>query len=132
MGAEARPADWIGYALIKIKRVYDSPAPEDGLRFLVDRLHPRGVKKDALHIEAWLKDSAPSDALRKWFAHDASRWNEFCQRYFAELDAHPEAWNPLLEAARSGNVTLLFAAHDLERNNAAALKMYLDKYIKRK
>jgi len=77
MGAEARPADWIEYALIKIKRVYDSPAPEDGLRFLVDRLHPRGVKKDALRIEAWLKDSAPSGALRTWFGHDASHWDEF-------------------------------------------------------
>ena len=118
--------------MLRIKRVYDPPAPEDGLRFLVDRLHPRGVKKDALHIEAWLKDSAPSDALRKWFHQDASRWDEFCQRYFAELNAHPEAWSPLLEATRKGNVTLLFAARDLQHNNAAALKMYLEKYLKRK
>ncbi len=117
--------------MIRIKRVFDPPAPEDGLRFLVDRLHPRGVKKDALHIEAWLKDVAPSGALRKWFAHDASRWDEFCQRYFAELDSNLEAWHPLLEAARKGNIILLFLARDLEHNNAVSLKMYLEKYLKR-
>ena len=132
MGAEARPIDKAGYALIRIKRVYDPPSPNDGFRFLVDRLWPRGVRKDTLKIEGWLKEAAPSDSLRKWFAHDESRWDEFCRRYSAELDAHPEAWNPLLEAARSGNVTLLFAARDLEHNNAAALKMYLEKYLKRK
>ncbi|MEW5939553.1 MAG: DUF488 domain-containing protein [Chloroflexota bacterium] len=115
--------------MIKIKRVYDPPSPDDGLRFLVDRLHPRGVRKDALHIEAWLKDSAPSGALRKWFHQDASRWDEFCKRYFAELDSNPEAWRPLLEAARKGNVTLLFAARDLEHNNAAALKIYLERHL---
>lgn len=111
--------------VIHIKRVYDPQSPSDGLRFLVDRLYPRGVKKDTLHIEAWLKDSAPSGALRTWFGHNDSRWDEFCKRYFAELDAHPEAWRPLLEAAQAGNITLLFSARDLEHNNAVALKLYL-------
>lgn len=114
--------------VIKIERVYDPPASDDGLRFLVDRLWPRGVRKDALKIEGWLKDFAPSGALRKWFGHDESRWKEFCKRYFAELNAYPEAWHPLLEAACKGNVTLLFSARDSEHNNAAALNAYLERY----
>lgn len=118
--------------MIHIKRVYDPQSPNDGLCFLVDRLWPRGVKKDALNIAGWMKEAAPSDSLRKWFAHDESRWDEFCKRYFAELDAHPEAWRPLLEAARGGDVTLLFGASDMKHNNAAALKIYLEKRWKSK
>lgn len=130
MDAETRSIDWIGHALIRIKRVYEPPSPDDGLRFLVDRLHPRGIKKDALKIEGWLKEADPSDALRKWFTHDVSRWEEFCQRYIAELDSHPGAWYPLLEAARNGSVTLLFASRDLEHNNAVVLKSYLEGHLK--
>lgn len=112
--------------MICIKRVYEPFAPESGRRFLVDRLWPRGIRKDALDIAGWLKEAAPSDALRKWFGHDASRWDEFCKRYFVELDAHPDAWRPLLEAAREADVTLLFGPRDVRYNNAAALKIYLD------
>jgi uncharacterized protein YeaO (DUF488 family) len=112
--------------MIKIKRVYDPPTSDDGPGFLVDRLWPRGIKKDTLHIEDWLKEVAPSNALRKWFGHDKSRWDDFCKRYFAELDAHPKAWRSLLEAARAGDVTLLYGARDPEHNNAAALKAYLE------
>ena len=110
---------------IKTKRVYEEPAPGDGRRFLVDRLWPRGVKKEALQIEAWMKDAAPSNNLRKHFHHDPSLWEEFKRAYFTELDAGPDAWQPLLEAAQAGPVTLLYAARDEHFNNAAALREYL-------
>jgi len=112
--------------MIRVKRVYDAPEPEDGARFLVDRLWPRGVKREALQLEGWLKELAPSDELRRWFGHDPARWEAFQRRYFAELDARPEVWEPLLEAARRGNLTLLYAARDAEHNNAVALKAYLE------
>jgi len=112
--------------MIRVKRAYDPPAPEDGKRFLVDRLWPRGVKKEALKLDGWLKDVAPSDALRRWFGHDPAKWEEFQRRYFAELEAKPESWRPLLEAARAGNVTLLFSARDEAHNNAVALKAFLE------
>ena len=112
---------------IFVKRVYDPPAPGDGRRFLVDRLWPRGVKKEALKLDGWLKEVAPSDELRRWFGHDPAKWEEFQQRYFAELEAKPEAWRPLLEAARKGTVTLLFSARDEAHNNAVALKAFLER-----
>lgn len=112
--------------MIRIERVYDLKRRGSGAYFLVDRLWPRGVKKEALHLDGWLKEAAPSDKLRTWFAHDPKKWAEFQRRYFAELDHNPAAWRPLLEAARSGTVTLLFGAKDLERNNAVALKSYLE------
>jgi uncharacterized protein YeaO (DUF488 family) len=85
------------------------------------------VTKEALRIEGWLKDVAPSDDLRKWFGHEPAKWDEFRRRYFAELDAKPEAWQPILKAARRGNVTLLYSARDTEHNNSVALKEYLEK-----
>jgi uncharacterized protein YeaO (DUF488 family) len=112
--------------MIRIERVYDFKRRGSGTYFLVDRLWPRGVKKETLRLDGWLKDVAPSDRLRTWFAHDPKKWPEFQRRYFAELDRNPEAWRPLLEAARSGEVTLLFGAKDLERNNAVVLKSYLE------
>jgi uncharacterized protein YeaO (DUF488 family) len=111
---------------IDVKRVYEPPEPQDGTRFLVERLWPRGMKKESLRLDAWLKDVAPSDALRRWFGHDPARWQEFRQRYTAELDARPAGWQPILEAARANNVTLLFSAHDRQHNNAVALKQYLE------
>ncbi len=111
---------------ILIKRVYEPAADEDGVRFLVDRLWPRGVKRTTMQMDAWLKEVAPSDALRRWFGHDASRWAEFQRRYFAELDDKPDAWRPILEAAAQNTVTLLYAARDPEINHALALKRYLD------
>ncbi|GIW52372.1 MAG: hypothetical protein KatS3mg081_1727 [Gemmatimonadales bacterium] len=79
---------------IRVKRVYDPPAPGDGKRFLVDRLWPRGVRKEALKLEGWLREVVPSAQLRRWFGHDPEKWEEFQRRYFAELEAKPEAWRP--------------------------------------
>src|SRR5512133_3292802 len=82
--------------MIRIKRAYEPPGPEDGARFLVDRLWPRGMKKESLALDGWLKDVAPDSELRTWFGHDPARWEEFCRRYEAELEANREAWQPLL------------------------------------
>jgi len=112
--------------MIRIKRIYDPPARTDGVRFLVERLWPRGVKKAKLELDDWLKRVAPSTELRKWFSHDAARWEEFQRRYRTELDQHPEAWQPILDAANKGDVTLLFSSHDAVHNNAVALKDYLE------
>jgi uncharacterized protein YeaO (DUF488 family) len=115
--------------MIRIKRAYDPRAKEDGARFLVDRLWPRGMKKEALHMEAWCKDAAPSNELRHWFNHDPAKWKDFQRRYRAELTASPAAWQPLLDAAGQGDITLLYSAHDTEHNNAVALKAYLDEKL---
>ncbi len=115
--------------MIRVRRVYEPPTPDDGARFLVDRLWPRGVTKEALRLDGWLKDAAPSDALRRWFGHDPARWDEFQRRYRDELNGRPEAWRPVVEAARRGDVTLLFGARDTDHNNAVALKVYLDARI---
>ncbi len=115
--------------MIKVKRVYESPETDDGPRFLVERLWPRGMKKESLHMEAWLKDVAPSDGLRRWFDHDPQKWDEFQDRYFAELDGEPDAMQTIVEAAGRGNVTLLYSAHDTEHNTAVALKEYLSKRL---
>ena len=111
---------------IQTRRVYEPQAPEDGARLLVDRLWPRGVKKEKLRLAGWLKEIAPSAPLRRWFDHDPAKWPEFQRRYSAELEKHPNAWRPILQAARQGNVTLLFAAKDAEHNNAIALKAFLE------
>lgn len=111
--------------IIQVKRGYDPPRPADGRRILVDRLWPRGLSKATLRADAWLKEVAPSDALRRWFGHDPARWPEFVRRYHAELDARPQTWQPLREAARRGPITLLFSAHDAAHNNAVALRDYL-------
>jgi uncharacterized protein YeaO (DUF488 family) len=111
---------------IRLKRVYDPSGPEDGRRFLVERLWPRGIKKTALQIDEWLKDVAPSDTLRRWFGHEPAKWPEFCRRYQAELDQNSAAVQVIREAARSGPVTLLYSARDTLHNNALALKEYLE------
>jgi uncharacterized protein YeaO (DUF488 family) len=113
--------------MLAIKRVYDPPSPKDGVRFLVDGLWPRGVKKTDLQIEAWLKEIAPSRPLCQWFGHDPEKWTEFKQRYFQELLGRPDSIEPLRKAARRGRVTLVYAARDEEHNNAVALKEYLEK-----
>ena len=112
--------------MIRLKRAYDKPASSDGPRFLVDHLWPRGLKKSGLRLQDWVKEVAPSTELRKWFAHDPAKWKEFQRRYFSELNKKPEAWQPLSQAAHDGDVTLVFAARDLEHNNAVALKNYLE------
>jgi uncharacterized protein YeaO (DUF488 family) len=117
---------------IQIKRVYDPPAKEDGARFLVERLWPRGMKKDALHMDAWYKNLAPSADLRRWFNHDPAKWKEFQRRYRAELTDNSAAYQPLLDAAKQGRTTLLYSAHDTEHNNAIALKSYLEERLRDK
>lgn len=118
--------------MIQIKRVYEPAGKSDGARFLVERLWPRGMKKEALKMDDWPKEVAPSDALRKWFNHDPGKWKEFQRRYRAELADKRESWQPLVDAAKEGNVTLLFSAHDLEHNNAVVLKNFLDQRVRRK
>ncbi len=115
--------------MLKIKRVYEKAESSDGTRFLVERLWPRGMKKEELKMKAWLKDAAPSADLRNWFGHDPLKWSEFQKRYQAELKAKPEAWTPILQAAKQGDVTLLYSAHDTEHNNALALKKFLEKKL---
>jgi uncharacterized protein YeaO (DUF488 family) len=115
--------------MIRVKRVYDEHEPEDGPRFLVDRLWPRGMKKENLRMEGWLKDVAPSDALRRWFGHDPTKWEEFRHRYYAELKDNTESWRTLLEMARKQDITLLFSAHDIEHNNAVALRSFLEERV---
>ena len=107
------------------KRVYDTPQSGDGYRVLVDRLWPRGVAKADAKIDAWLADAAPSDALRKWFHADRSRWGEFRRRYLAELKAHRDALRPLAERAKKNRVTLVYASNDERHNNAVVLEQYL-------
>lgn len=110
---------------IRIRRAYEPARRSDGARILVDRVWPRGVKKEELAIEAWLKELAPSDRLRKWFGHDPERWQEFRERYFAELDERAEPLRALRALARKRRVTLVYGARDELHNNAVALRSYL-------
>jgi uncharacterized protein YeaO (DUF488 family) len=116
---------------IVLKRAYEPAAQNDGYRVLVDRVWPRGVTKDALRIDAWLKELAPSAGLRQWFGHDPAKWAEFKQRYARELEARSEQLEELAERARRGRVTLIFGARDTERNNAVALKEQLERRLTR-
>jgi uncharacterized protein YeaO (DUF488 family) len=113
--------------MIRVKRTYDPPARGDGWRVLVERLWPRGMKKDALAADAWLKEVAPSTELRKWFNHRVDRWEEFQRRYRDELKENPETWRPIAEVGRRGTVTLLYSAHDTEHNGALVLRDFLSK-----
>lgn len=112
--------------MIRLKRAYEPASTRDGKRFLVERLWPRGVKKETLKLDGWLKDVAPSAELRKWFDHDPAKWDEFRKRYVKELRQRPETWKPLASAAKKGTVTLIFSSHDQEHNNAVALKEFLE------
>jgi uncharacterized protein YeaO (DUF488 family) len=118
--------------MIRVKRVYDKPVPSDGSRLLVDRIWPRGLKKNGLPLDGWIKEVAPSDRLRKWFGHDPKKWKEFRKRYFAELRVKPETWQPIRESARRSDVTLLYGARDSERNNAVALRDFLTVKLRKK
>ena len=115
--------------MIKLKRAYDPASNDDGTRFLIERLWPRGVKKSSLGVDAWLKDVAPSTGLRQWFSHDPAKWVEFQRRYRRELDAKAEALEPILTAARRSRVTLVYSSRDAEHNNAVVLKAYLEAMI---
>jgi uncharacterized protein YeaO (DUF488 family) len=111
--------------MIKIKRVYDPPEPEDGKRILIDRLWPRGLKKENLKMDEWLKEIAPSDKLRKWFSHDPKKYEEFKKRYAKELEDKSEILERIRREAKKGRVTILFSAKDTEHNNATVMKELL-------
>ena len=107
---------------VAIKRVYEPASGEDGRRILVDRLWPRGLSKEQAHVDLWLKEIAPSAGLRKWFAHDPAKWDEFRRRYRAEIDANGEALRALKEAIGKGPATLVYGARDEEHNDAVVLR----------
>lgn len=112
-------------ANIRIKRVYDSPSGTDGRRILVDRLWPRGLSKEAAKVDCWMKEIAPSSMLRKWYQHDPDKWPEFSRRYAVELGSMPDQVAELVDAIKSGVVTLLYSSRETRLNNAVALKQYL-------
>ena len=118
----------VGAPGVRIKRIYDEPEPTDGFRVLVDRLWPRGIKKEKAAIEAWPRDLAPSPELRKWFGHDPDRWTEFRRRYGKELRAHAEALDALRERSKRQPVTLLYAAKDPNINHAVVLRQAIEKH----
>jgi uncharacterized protein YeaO (DUF488 family) len=111
--------------MLKVKRVYDPVSHTDGTRLLVERLWPRGFSQATLHADAWLKDAGPSAELRTWFRHDPEKWSRFRVRYFRELDSRPDAWRPIVSAARRGTVTFVYSSHDERHNHAVALKDYI-------
>lgn len=112
--------------MIKLKRAYDKPSEEDGFRVLVERLWPRGLTRERLDIDLWLKDVAPSVELRKWFSHEVPKWEEFRKRYLAELEKKREVVGILREKDRQNTVTLVYAAKDEEHNSAVVLKAFLE------
>jgi uncharacterized protein YeaO (DUF488 family) len=111
--------------VIRVKRTYDPPARGDGRRILVERLWPRGVRKEALALDSWMKEVAPSTALRRWFGHRLDRWDGFRRRYRDELIANPWAWQRIARAHTRGTVTLLYSAHDTLHNSALVLRDFL-------
>jgi uncharacterized protein YeaO (DUF488 family) len=111
--------------VIGLARAYEQSARAAGRVYLVERLWPRGVRREDLPLDAWVKDVAPSPELRQWYRHDPAKWDEFRRRYTAELDANQQAWQPLLEAARSGDVTFVYGSRGREHNSAVVLRDYL-------
>jgi len=114
---------------IQTKRIYERPGKADGVRILVDRIWPRGVSKEKANIAYWAKDIAPSNELRKWYRHDHEKWDEFRNRYFEELDQNTDGIKELLKHFRGETVTFVFSSKELNLNNAAALKAYIEKRI---
>lgn len=110
---------------LQLKRVYDPAEPGDGYRILVDRLWPRGMSKDQAHIDLWLKDVAPTPALRRWFGHDPSKWQAFRRRYFQELAQNTQAVRLITDRSGRETVTLLYAAKDTQHNHALALQQFI-------
>jgi uncharacterized protein YeaO (DUF488 family) len=107
---------------VKLKRAYEPPAADDGMRILVDRLWPRGISKERAAIDQWMKESSPSTELRKWFGHDPARWNEFRRRYAKEVRQNTDLLDQLRSLARQGPITLIYSAHDEEHNDAVELR----------
>jgi len=114
--------------MIKIKRVYEAVEASDGVRFFVERLWPRGIRKEKLQMQDWLKAISPSANLRKWYAHDPSKWQEFQDRYKIELANNSVYLQPILDSMEHSDVTLLYSAHDVEHNSAQVLKSFLEEY----
>lgn len=117
--------------MVRIKRIHEKPSLDDGYRILVDRLWPRGFTKVRAKVDLWLKDIAPSDALRKWFSHDPAKWVEFMQRYFKELEDKQEAVSQITAKIKEGQVTLLYGAKDKEINNAVVLQEFIKAKLRR-
>ncbi len=111
--------------MLKIKRIYEPPSPDDGKRILIDRLWARGIRKEEARIDEWIKEISPSNELRKWFAHDPAKWSEFKKRYRNELKDKKEILDRIKKEARRKTVTLLYSASDEEHNNAVAMKEFL-------
>ena len=111
---------------VDLKRAYEQSSPDDGMRVLVDRLWPRGLSKDQLAVDFWLKDAAPSDALRRWYGHEPRRWESFAAKYRAELAQRTDPLRLLDELRRRGRVTLIYSARDAARNNAVVLREVLE------
>ncbi|HWK37980.1 MAG TPA: DUF488 domain-containing protein [Hyphomicrobium sp.] len=124
--SKSKNGDGVGEK-VSIKRAYDAPARGDGMRVLVDALWPRGVRKDDAKIDVWLKEIAPSTELRSWFHHDPERWAEFRSRYRSELSKNADAVAELKHLARRGHLTLVYAARDVEHNNAVVLQGLLNR-----
>ena len=116
---------------IRVKRVYDRPEQTDGKRILVDRLWPRGLKKEEARIDYWARDVSPSSELRKWYGHEPAKWAEFKKRYFAELDREPEGVERLRKELSEGPATFVFSSKEPSINNAEALKLYLEIGVKK-
>ncbi|MEW6144994.1 MAG: DUF488 domain-containing protein [Thermodesulfobacteriota bacterium] len=112
---------------IKLKRAYDKPEPDDGIRILVERLWPRGLSKKDAHVDEWLKDIAPSTELRKWFSHDTAKWEEFRRRYHKELHNNRDAVKKLLDITEGKDVTFVYSSKEERYNSASALKDYIEK-----
>lgn len=112
--------------MIRIKRIYDEPSRSDGKRILIDRLWPRGIKKEEARLDEWLKEVAPSNELRKWFNHDPDKWVEFKKRFITELQGRQDLVDGIISSARKGAVTLLFGSKEERFNNAVALKEYIE------
>jgi len=125
MGPPAYPRVRQGQGMIRVKRVYNPPSPDDGARVLVDRLWPRGMTKERAAVQLWLKEIAPSPELREWFGHDPARWEEFRRRYRAELTGKEDLIRALREKEREGTLTLVYAARDEARNSAVLLAEFL-------
>jgi uncharacterized protein YeaO (DUF488 family) len=116
---------------IKLKRAYSQPSQDDGYRILVDRVWPRGFTRETLKIDQWMREVAPSDALRKWFSHDPKKWEDFLKRYKEELNTN-EAFQKLVELVKNKEtVTLVYSAKDEEHNQAVALKMFIEEELKK-
>jgi len=115
---------------IQLKRVYEKPSADDGKRILVERLWPRGVKKEDAHVDEWLRDLAPSNELRKWYGHDPAKWSQFIEKYWKELAKKQDTVSKLAKESHQKKVTFVFAAKEQQYNNAAALKEYIEKQLR--